>query len=181
MWGLSEAALPLMKALAEEFQASVSLGERDRDQMVIVQRSEAMGILRMNLHVGSGLPLVISSLGRACLAAMDETERAAALTLLRDLTPAADWPAAQTGVTQSLADLQAHGCVFNLGESHREIHAIGIPVPAGGVRGRRLALTCGGARSLLSRNTLVRTLAPRLIELAARIAPLIDAARRPGG
>jgi DNA-binding IclR family transcriptional regulator len=183
--GLVESALPLMKALADEFQVSVSLGQRDRQVMVIVQRAEAAGILRVNLHVGSSLPLLTSSLGRACLAAMNEEERRPLLSALKKATPAADWPDAEAEVAQAVADLARHGCVFNLGKSHREINAIGVPVPTPGVNspgagaGRQLALTCGGARSLLSRELLLRKVAPRLIELAASIAPLIDAAREP--
>ena len=171
--GIGEAALPLMQALADEFGASVSLGERDRLSMVIVQRAEAADILKVNLHVGATLALVRSSMGWAYLCALPDAERAAALAELKALHKSG-WAEVQADLDTALHDYRRLGLVFNLGRSHRDINAIGVPVlpPRGG---RAMALTCGGARSAFGRDLLARRVAPALKALAAQIAPLVTA------
>ena len=174
--GLGEFALPLMKRIADEFGAAVSIAEPERLQMVIVQRSEARNILSVNLHIGSALPMAGSSLGWAYLAALDDARRRPLLERLRK-AQGEDWAKVRADIDAALADYQRLGCVFNLGKSHREINAIGVPAisPDGQ---RIVALTCGGARSSLTRETLLTRVAPALRELAARIGPLIGTSAR---
>ncbi|CAN5889472.1 IclR family transcriptional regulator [soil metagenome] len=171
---ISEFALPLMKALADTFELSVSLGERYRDGMVIVQRSEAVGILRVNLHIGASLDLLNSSLGWAYLAAIDASQREAILSELKARSPEG-WDKKDADIQQALKEYRRLGYVSNLGKSHRDINAIGVPVIS--TDGRRvMALTCGGSRSHLTKEKIVSAVAPELLALAATLAPLVPRA-----
>ena len=181
--GLADFAQPLMKELADRFEVSVSLGERYRDGMVIVQRSEAQGILSVNLHIGSSLDIANSSLGWAYIAAIDEDAREALLATLKKGAPDS-WEARSRDIAEAIRHYQRNGFVFNLGKSHRDINAIGVPVISSDGK-RVMALTCGGARSHMTKERLVGVLVPEMQALAQRIAPLIpvdepSAARRKG-
>lgn len=169
--GLGDFALPLMRKLADTFEASVSLTARDRHTMVIVQRSEAVGIVNVNLHIGSTLSLTSSSVGGAWLAAVSAGEREAALKAFFAEHPE-QWPQAQDHVDQALADYRKQGFVFNLGRSHADINAIGVPVVSPDAS-KVMALTCGGLRTRMSKDKLTKQVAPQLKRLAQQIAPAL--------
>jgi DNA-binding IclR family transcriptional regulator len=173
--GIAEAALPLLREVAEKFEASVSLAQRHRHDMVIVQRAEARDILKMNLHIGSGLPVTNSSLGFAYLAAMPKDDRDELYAGLKK-EHGADWPRVRGDIDDAIADYRKLGCVFNLGKSHRDINAVGVPVVAPDGR-RVLALTCGATRTHMSRDKLVKEVAPALREVAASLSPLLASGR----
>lgn len=169
--GIAAAALPLMREVADRFGISVSLAERHGTDMVVVQRIEAPSILHLKMHVGSALELGDSSLGWAWLAAQSAEVRAAAVEELRQHY-AARWPAIERKLEEAFGEYAEHGFVFNFAKSHRDVNAIGLPVisPHGN---RTMALTCGGAKSSLSTAKLIDSVAPAMLELAAKIAPLL--------
>ncbi len=170
--GISGFALPLMRQVAEEFDTSVSLAERHGMSMVVVQRIEARNILRMNMHVGSALELGNSSLGWAYLAALDPASRTRTLQQLKEHA-GTGWDKVRRDIDQAMDDYTHHGFVLNLGKSHRDINAIGVPVisPDGS---RVMSLTSGGAKSTLSREKLVAKVAPALTTLAQTISPMLS-------
>lgn len=175
--GIAETALPRMREIAEVFDASVSLAERNADRMVIVQRAEAHNIVKVDLHVGSTLPIEVSSLGLSILAALPVDERRDLMKELRR-TPRIDAAKFEKDVGQAVADYGKLGFIFNLELSHRDINAIGVPVLAADGR-PVMALTCGGARSRLTREILAKKVAPELKGLAQMLGPLAIA--RPAG
>lgn len=175
--GIADFAAPLMKELADKYGLSVSLGERYQDRMVIVQRSEARGILSVNLHVGSSLDIANSSLGWAYIAGIDEEARRRLLDELR-AQDAKAWCARSVDIDEAIQTCGELGFVFNLGKSHPDINAIGVPVVSGDGQ-HVLALTCGGGRSQITKEKLSREIAPELLALAARLAPMVAADSRP--
>lgn len=168
--GIAETALPGMREIAETFDASCSLAERNGDRMVIVQRAEAHNIVKVDLHVGSTLPIEVSSLGLSLLAAMPADERLALMKELRR-TPRIDAVKFERNVDQAVADYERLGFIFNLELSHRDINAVGVPVLAADGR-PVMAMTCGGARSRLTKEILVKKVAPALKGLAQMLGPL---------
>jgi DNA-binding IclR family transcriptional regulator len=169
--GIGEVALPLMRQIADRFEVSVSLAQRHRQDMVIVQRAEAQNILKVDLHIGSTLSIANSSLGLAYIAAMDGKDREELLAGL-ELEHKKDWPRIRRHVDEAIAEYQRLGFVFNLGRSHKDINAIGVPVIS--ADGRQLmALTCGGATTRLSRDTLAQKVAPVLQDAAAALSLML--------
>ncbi|MDM0032465.1 IclR family transcriptional regulator [Variovorax sp. J22P271] len=166
--GIADLAHPMMNTLANEFDASVSLGARDRTSMVIVQRSEAPGIVNVNLHIGSALDLANSSLGWAWLAAINDEARKDALEPIKRVG-GDRWRKAQNHVKIALSEYERGGFVLNLGKSHPDINAIGVPVISPS-RIRVMALTCGGVRTSMTRERLENDVAPRLVSLAQQLS-----------
>ena len=169
--GISHFALPLMRQVADEFGISVSLAERHGMDMVVVQRIEAPSILRLNMHVGSALELGNSSLGWAYLAALDPAARNSALKKL-ERHYGTTWPKVSRDIEQGCKEFAEHGFVLNFAKSHRDVNAIGVPVISPD-RQRVMALTCGGAKSSLSTEKLTTEVAPAMLALADKIAPLL--------
>lgn len=170
--GVAESAYPFMKAIATEFDASVSLAERHRTEMVIVQRAEAPSILRLILYIGSSVPLTSTSLGWAYLAAMPADARAALAAQLQQQA-GDEATAIAEDIDAAVAQYERYGYVLNLGRTHPDINAVGVPVVSRDGQ-RIMALTCGANRVHTPQDKLAGPMAQALRELAARIAPLLD-------
>jgi DNA-binding IclR family transcriptional regulator len=166
-----ELAVPAMREVAQRFGVQVSLAARDRDAMVIVARAEGPAILRLDLAVGSSLPIATSALGWAWLAGLAEAERRQAMQRLRRAA-GDDWPRCAAAIEAALAQHAREGFVFNLRQFHPDVNAIGVPVVGPG-RQRVMALNCGGAVSVATKDRLAGPIAAALKDIAARIAPAL--------
>ena len=167
-------ALPLMREVADEFDASVSLAVRNQLAMVIVQRAEAQRVLRLNLHVGSELAIERSALGCAYLARIDaaERERLIAACSARVYPDAAI--ALRRFVEDAVRQYERTGYVLNLRHYHPNVNAIGVPVVSSDGR-TVMALNCGGADTVVTQEILTGPLAGRLQEIAAQIGAMLPA------
>ncbi|MBU4611879.1 helix-turn-helix domain-containing protein [Achromobacter sp. GG226] len=170
--GVAESAYPFMKAIAMEFDASISLAERHRTEMVIVQRAEAASIRRLILYIGSAVPLTSTSLGGAYLAAAPAAVRAE-LTAELQAAEGADPQAVARDIAEAVAQYEQHGHVLNLGRTHPDINAVAVPIVSRDGR-RIMALTCGANRAHTPPEKLAGPMAQALHGLAARIAPMLD-------
>lgn len=168
--GLAE---PAMREVAQRFGLAVSLGARDRDSMVIIARAEGPSILRLALSVGSSLPIATSALGWAWLAGLPDAERRQILQRLRRLSGDA-WGAVSARIEDAMAHHAGNGFVFNLRQFHPDVNAIGVPVISPS-RQRVMALNCGGAVSVATPELLAGPIAAALKDIAARLAPALDA------
>ena len=169
--GLSAFALPMMRQVAERHKISVTLAERNATDMLILQRIEAPSILSLNLHVGTRLDLGLSSLGWAYLCAVDGATREAALKQLKKRDPDG-FALVLNDLARAMQEYSESGVVFNLGRSHADIHAVGVPVTS--LDGKKvMALTSGGAKSSVTREKLLNEVAPSLKELAVRLSPML--------
>jgi DNA-binding IclR family transcriptional regulator len=161
-------ARPHMQALAEEFGGSVYLAVRDGLEMVLVEACRARSsMLAARLDVGSRAPMANSALGRAYLGALPAAESAALIETLR-LARGSDWAALQPGLTRALDDMKRFGYCVSVGEFHREINSISVPLI--GHDGEVMALNCGGSAYVFTEDKLRNDLAPQLLKLARTIA-----------
>jgi DNA-binding IclR family transcriptional regulator len=162
------AARPHMQALAEDFGGSVYLAVRDGLEMVLVEACRARSsMLATRLDVGSRAPMANSALGRAYLGASDPAEAAALIESLR-LARGTDWSSLKYGLDLALADMREHGYCVSVGEFHREINSVSVPLV--GPDGEVMALNCGGAAYVFTEEKLRRELAPQLLALARTVA-----------
>ena len=77
-------------------------------------------------------------------------------------------------IATALAAYDRQGFVFNLRQYHPDVNAIGVPVVAPASQ-RVMALNCGGAVSLVTREKLAGPIAEALKDLAARLGPVLEA------
>lgn len=159
-------AHPLMEELANHAQAAVAMASRDRLQMVYLDVVQGQGNMTMRRQTGSYLPLAQSSVGRACLAAMPETERDFLLDHIRQ-RESEQWPTIRKGLDKAFRDYADYGFCLSIGEWHRDVNSVAVPLvhPQYGL----LTFNCGGPSFQLPRERLMDDIGPRLINMVNNI------------
>jgi DNA-binding IclR family transcriptional regulator len=159
-------AHPLMEELANHAQAAVAMAARDRLQMVYLDVVQGQGNTTMRRQIGSYLPLAQSSAGRACLAAIPESEREFLLDHIRQ-READQWPAIRKGLDRAFRDYTDYGFCLSIGEWHRDVNSVAVPLlhPQFGL----LTFNCGGPSFQLPREKLADNIGPRLINMVNNI------------
>lgn len=164
---LRQLARPLMQELATFAGASVSLGARDRLTMIYVEHCRGPSALTLSMDVGARIPLATSAIGRAYLAAIDETERRQILAEAQADDRAA-WPVVQAAIGRALEDHHRLGVTCSFGDWQKDVNGIARAFhPGGGLP--PMAISCGGPATSLSKDRLLRDVRPRLIEMTARL------------
>jgi DNA-binding IclR family transcriptional regulator len=163
-----------MQALADKFQAAVSLGARHGLEMIYVAHSRSTARLILGLDVGARLPIAKTSMGRAVLFAMSPGERE--LLMQRIARAEGDaWPAVKERLRQVQQQFEACGFVTTEGEWDASISAAAVPVALGDGR-TLLGLSVGGASSWLHSSLLRDEAGPQLVQAASTIVSAIHAA-----
>jgi DNA-binding IclR family transcriptional regulator len=159
-------AHPFMEELANHAKAAVAMAARDRLEMVYLDVVQGQANLTMRRQVGSSLPLHLSSVGRACLAAMPEDEREFILDHIRSRN-ATDWIVIRRNLDRAFRDYTDFGYCFSIGEWAREVNSVAVPLvhPEHGI----LAFNCGGPSFLLKREKLEDDIGPRLKHMVSQI------------
>jgi len=166
------AARPPMQALADRFGASVYLAVDDGEALVLIEACRARDAMwTTRLDVGSRIPLLTSALGRAWLADCEAEVRQARLAALRETHEAAAWPGLMHNLDAALADHARHGWCLSLGDFHRDIHSVAVPLR--GPRDERMVLNCGGPMFQMPPQRLRGEVGPALREEARRLADAI--------
>ncbi|MBB5692585.1 IclR family transcriptional regulator [Muricoccus pecuniae] len=164
--GIRRIAAPLMRQLAEETNASVSLGKRDGLSMLYVEHISPRTAVALQLEVGSRVPLGVTAMGRAFYAASPEGERAAIRAALARQEPGA-WQRIEAGLEEAVAMQASAGFTVSPGDWNPTVHAAGAAIALPG--GEVMALNCGAPAFMLDRERLFREIGPRLAAVARRI------------
>lgn len=167
---MRQLARPLMQELADQSQAMVSLGMRDRLSMIYVENCRSESALTLSLDVGSRIPLATTAMGRAYLALCGENERNGLLERVRAQDEQA-WPRVQAGIDKALAEYRELGCCTSLGDWQKDVNAIAIAFRPPGGRSV-MAINCGGPGFNLSPQFLLEEVRPHLLALASRLQGL---------
>ncbi|KFI29374.1 IclR family transcriptional regulator [Haematobacter massiliensis] len=162
-----EVARPFMQTLALETDASVSMGRRHRAAMVYVESARGRGPLKLNLEVGSRIPLGTTSMGKAWFAVAPEAERAEAMDFLK-ARHGADWPAVRKEIEDGMRDHATLGFTQTTGAWQSTIHSVGRAIPLSGGRGV-LSFNCGAPALVMPADRLAADFGPRLVETVGRI------------
>lgn len=166
-----QSAHPYMQQLSDYAQAPVAMATRDRLNMLYLDVVQADGNLTMRRPIGSTLPLHNTAMGRACLAAMPDNERAFIMQALEERHQA-QWPSIKRGIERALHDYQHYGYCLSLNEWHKEVNAVAVPLvhPIHGL----LVFNCGAPSYLLDQQQLEDDIGPRLIAMVAQIKQDLD-------
>lgn len=169
--GIAEVALPRITDIANRFEASVSLAGRDQLSMRILTRASAPTMLRLNFHIGSALQIERSALGTAYMAALPDDERTALMRELKDARPD-EWDKHHRYLEEAVAMYLQRGYVLNLRHYHPDVNAIGVAVVS--PNGRYvMAMNCGGANSIMTRDKLEGPVAQAMKELANDLSTML--------
>lgn len=163
-------ARPLMEDMAKYAKAAVAMAARDRLQMVYLDVVHGEANLTMRRQAGSYLPIHASSVGRACLAAMPESERDFILNHLKTRNKQ-EWPAIQKGLEQAFKDYKEHGYCLSLGDWHREVNSVAVPMID---NNELIVFNCGGPSFHLSKEKIETDIGPRLVNMVSNIQGTIQ-------
>ena len=110
---------------------------------------------------------LIASIARA-FAILPEAERARVVEAVKKSRDTRR-DAILKGLEQGVKDFQRHGFCLSLGDWDRNVHAVGVPMPAGD-GSKILALSCFGPSGEMTRARLVGEVGPRLIAIRDRVS-----------
>lgn len=152
-------ANPFMVELAQYSHAAVALAARSQLQMVYIDVAHGQANLTTRRQVGYHMPIHLTSIGRACMAAMPEDERDRVLDHIRDCHPG-DWLEIRRGLERAFRDYADYGYCLSIGEWERDVNSVGVPFihPELGT----FAFNCGGPAFVLPREKLEDDIGPRL-------------------
>lgn len=172
---VKEVSRPLMEDLANATGSQISLGIRDGMSMLYIEVCRGQSIVTLRLDIGSRIPLATTAMGRAYLAGVTPGERQGLEERIEALDPTS-WPRIAQGIRQGVSDLAEHGCCSSFGEWQKEIHGIAVPLQLG--QGLPvMVINAAGPAQLLSRESFMQEIRPRVIETVRRIEQQLGARR----
>ena len=160
-------ARPLMKELADYCNGSVSMGVRDRLNMVYVESSRNGNSLTMLPDIGTAVPIAQAAIGRAFLAACTPPEREAVLNQIKVKEPEMHRKF-RPAMDKSLEDIRSRGFCVSLGELHRELFGVGAPMRRT-IDGEIIAFNCGVPSFALKKGQLEDDIGPRLVAMVRNV------------
>lgn len=165
--GVREAARPHMQALANAADCAIAMGTADRLSMIYIEVCHGAGPMILRLGVGSRVPIALTAMGRAYVAALPEREREIVRQRLRDADPEG-WHDTRRALEAAQRQHDDLGFCVAIGAWHQGISSAGVAVPLDG-GAQILAFNCGGASHRLTRTVLERRLGPALADMAERV------------
>lgn len=160
-------ARPLMQALAEHTQASVSFGVRDGLNMVYIDTYRNTSTYAVQLNIGSEIPISTTSMGRAYLAALTKEKREELMEEIR-LNEKENWLNIKAGIDQAIIDYKEKGYCLSLGDWRPESHAVAVPLVVEDGADIKV-FSCSGAAFQLSAQIFKDDIGPRLLNLVANV------------
>ncbi len=158
-------ARPLLHALSQQTNASVHLAINDDLFMQVVDTYWHSAVFVID--IGSRVPLVTTSLGRAYVCALPEDERRSTLDRIRLGRPA-EWPIVRKRFDEAFRDYEQYGFCLGLGDWRREVNAVAAPLdPGDGTK--PVVIGCSGAAFQLRPEMLTRDIGPRLLALIGNL------------
>jgi DNA-binding IclR family transcriptional regulator len=125
---LRQFARPAMKELADYAGGSVSMGIRDRLNIIYVETSRSSSMFSRQLSdIGLSQPIAATAIGRAYLAACTPGDREVICNEIRIKSPAM-WERHQKKIEQSVGDFERYGFCMSWGDLRRDVHAVGVPL-----------------------------------------------------
>lgn len=162
--GIRLLARPLMHELAEYAKGSVSIGVRDRLNMVYVETSRHQSAFSSRLSdVGLSYPIVATAIGRAYLCGCAPDERQALLNEIRVKTPEA-WAQHEAAVMANLEAYHQRGFCTAHGDLQSDICGVAIALKNRS-NGLLIAMNCVVHSFQLKGDALETDLGPRLVAM----------------
>lgn len=165
------ARLP-MKELADHSRGWVSLGIRDRLNMVYIETARSRGTRAVKPDIGQTFPIVVSAMGRAYLAALGASEREAVINQLQVKTPEL-WERYASRIEQGLQDYIERGFCVGKGDYDPRTHTVAVPLRHRGIR-EVMVFNCAVRVENLAEGALENELGPRLAQMVRSIEGALD-------
>lgn len=175
LW-IRQFARPFMQELANRSRGSVSLGLRDRSNMVYIETCRGHDAIAFRPDIGGVLPICSTAMGRAWLAGVPPELREQTLEYIRIEQPEV-WTRHQQALQTSLSDYATQGFCISSGDWQQDVHAVAVPMRLA-IDGETLVFNCGVRARLLSTKSLQDDFGPRLVQMVRKIEADYGAALR---
>lgn len=117
-----------MQELANHARGWVSMGLRDRINMVCIETTRSRAVLTLSrADIGQSFPILSSSMGRAYLAGLPKRERAAIMNQVMVKDPVL-WKSHADSISQCLVDFAQRGFCFGRGQNVPAVEAVSVPM-----------------------------------------------------
>lgn len=157
---------PLMQALAEYTQASVTLGMRDQLNMIYIDTYRNYSTFAVQLDVGSQIPISITSMGKAYLSALSEEKRAELMEQIRE-SDEENWPIIKENLDSAIQDYQRLGFCMSISTWRKEINGVAVPLVIND--GTIMVFSCTGPSFMMTSDVIENDFGPRLINLVGNV------------
>lgn len=164
----------LMLKLSDYAQGPVSVGTRDRMQVVYVETIHSRQSSETRPGIGSTRPLLRTAIGRAILYGLPQVEREAVLKQLRRNGPA-DWETYGKDLEASFEDIKRDGFCVVRGAWRSTLAAVAVPMRKP-VSGMHLAFNLTVPAFSTTDEALRQDLGPRLLGLVHNIEDMLGQA-----
>ena len=165
---LRQVARPAMRELADYAGGSVSMGVRDRLNIVYVETSRSSAKPSRQLSdIGLSQPIAATAIGRAYMAALTPAEREALLNEIRVKAPA-DFERYHRRMLQSIGEFERYGFCTSYGDLRREVHAVGAPLRL--PSGELVVFNCALLAFQLKPGQIKSEIGPRLVAMVRSLA-----------
>lgn len=167
---IRDVALPVMVELRDRFNETVNLGILDGLDVVYVEMVESRHALRMQATLGGRDPAYSTSLGKAILSCLPESERRRHLPAR--LTPrTVHTVKTKAALMQALEEVRALGYAVDEQENEDGARCVGAPIFE--YPGRVVAAISVAAPTARLRREMIPTIASAVMESAALISRLL--------
>lgn len=165
---LRQAARPMMNELATALQGSVSMGIRDRLNVVYVETSRSNSDWSAQMSkIGLRYPIASTAIGHALVAGCEPLAREALLNEIKVHTPII-WTRYCEQLIQAHNEFVRKGFCSSYGEPHPDYCSVGVPVGRTS-EGELIVLNCVVQSHMASRVTIEGTFGPRLVAMAGQL------------
>ncbi len=162
--GIRLLARPLMHELAEYARGSVSIGVRDRLNMVYVETSRHQSAFSSRLSdVGLTYPIAATAIGRAYIVGCPPEERQALLNEIRVKTPDV-WARHEASLMKNIETFPQRGFCTAYGDLQSDVCGVAIALKSRN-NGMVIAINCVVHSFQLKGDELERDLGPRLVAM----------------
>lgn len=168
---IRQIARPLMKALADHVGGAVSLGVRDRTQMLYVETARSTDNLVIPPDIGAALPMLTTAIGKAWLCKTDAAQREAVLNRLRLQDPEG-FRRAMPHLAAARESLEQRGYCVNHAEWRHDVFGFAVPL-CRLVDSQLFVLNCGVRAQPGRFAAMEKQVAPRLVTLARNVEVLL--------
>lgn len=165
------ARLP-MKELADHARGWVSIGMRERVNMVYIETARSKEVSDSKPDIGQTFPIMMSAMGRAYLAGMPEAEREAIVNHVKVKTPEI-WAQNASKLQTSLEDFRTRGFCLHHGDFNPHVHTVAVPMKRTGDADIAV-FNCAVPVHSLQRGQLEDDLGPRLVRLVRSVEAALE-------
>lgn len=168
---IRQIAWPLMKALADRIGAAVSLGTRDRINMVYVETARSTEQMAFTPDIGATLPMLTTAMGRAWLCRASAKERDETLNRIKLADPEA-WRRHAPRVRLIRDVFEQRGYCACRAEWREDVYGFAAPLSRA-IEGRIFVVNCGVPVEGRKFAPIERDVVPQLVALVRELEALL--------